>query len=46
METGTISAGNTVLVIRLAWSSRLDVDRCTVSLKSSHGSMPANRKRG
>ena len=33
IETGTISAGNTVLVIRLACSSRLDADRCTVSLK-------------
>ena len=46
IETGTISAGNTVFVIRLACSSRLDVERCTVSLNSSHGSMPAKRNRG
>ena len=45
-ETGTISAGKTVLVIRLAWSSRLVAERCTVSLNSSQGSMPANRNSG
>src|SRR5665647_3766691 len=40
-DTGTISAGNTVLVIRLAWSSRDGAERCTVSLNSSQGSIPA-----
>ena len=40
-DSGTISAGKTVLVIRLAWSSRHGAERCTVSLKSSQGSMPA-----
>ena len=45
-ETGMISEGKTVLVIRLEWSSRLEAERCTVSLKSSQGSMPANRVRG
>ena len=46
IETGTISAGKTVLVIRLACSSRLDAERCTVSLNSSQGSIPANRNSG
>src|SRR5579862_4066778 len=41
-ETGTISAGKTVLVIRLAWSSRLEAERCTVSLNRNQGSIPAN----
>src|ERR1035438_2394213 len=40
-ETGTISAGKTVLVIRLAWSSRDGAHRCTVSLNSSQGNIPA-----
>src|ERR1022692_1232682 len=40
-DTGTISDGNTVLVIRLAWSSRDGAERCTVSLNSSQGSIPA-----
>ena len=45
-ETGMISDGKTVLVMRLACSSRLEADRCTVSLKSSHGSIPANKNSG
>ena len=45
-ETGTISEGKTVLVIRLAWSSRLEAERCTVSLNSPHGSMPAKINSG
>ena len=45
-ETGTISAGNTVFVIRLACPSRLEAERCTVSLNSSQGSMPEKRNSG
>src|ERR1039457_2460688 len=37
-ETGRISEGNTVFVIRFDWSSITVADRCTVSLKSSQGS--------
>src|ERR1017187_9747037 len=40
-DTGTISAGNTVLVIRLAWASREGAERWTVWLNSSQGSIPA-----
>ena len=46
IETGTTSAGKTVLVIRLACSSREVDERCTVSLNSSQGSMPAKRNSG
>ena len=45
-DTGTISAGKTVLVIRLAWSSREGALRWTVSLNSSQGSIPAKMNSG
>ncbi len=45
-ESGTISAGNTVFVMRFAWSSSEDDERCRVSLNNSQGSMPANKNSG
>ena len=45
-DTGTISAGNTVLVIRLAWSNREGALRWTVSLNNSQGSIPAKMYKG
>src|SRR5271166_44342 len=45
-DTGTISAGNTVLVIRLAWSNKEGALRWTVSLNNSQGSIPAKMYNG
>ena len=45
-ESGTISAGKTVLVINPACSTSDDDDLCTVSLNSSQGSCPAKRNSG
>jgi len=43
IDTGTTSAGNTVFVMRLEFSTILEAERVTVSLNSSHGSTPQNR---
>ena len=45
MEIGTISAGKTVLVIRLAWSSMEEVERDKVSLNSMSGKHSRKRNR-
>ena len=46
METGRISDGKTVFVIRFAFSSRVVAERMTVSWKNSHGRNPSEEKNG
>ncbi len=43
IDTGTTSAGNRVLVIKLACSTMLGAERSTVSWNRSQGSIPQNR---